>query len=216
MGRAANPELLMHEQKRQVELDLIKLEDELKAAGMTEAEIQENLDRERRQMIKAVEEGALHYDTELEKKDSHQLALDKAKEMEKFEKALGINKNNHSIGAAFDQELQASLKLERMEQRAQQEQARLEASKKAEKAQQKAEKLRAKAEKAKKKAEEKLAKLKAKQEKKKLKREKKDKKEGDDDGEGKGKKDKKSKKSVVKGEKEEDDDKITKKEGGKK
>merc|ERR1712060_693472 len=166
-------------------------EDELKAAGMNDAEIQENLDRERKQMMKAVEEGALHYDTQLEKKDSHQLALDKAKEMEKFERALGINKNAHSIGAAFDQELQASLKLERMEQRAQQEQARAEASKKAEKAQQKAEKLRAKAEKAKKKAEAKLAKLKAKQEKRKLKREKKESKENGgkkDDADGEDKK----------------------------
>merc|ERR1712187_146701 len=103
-------------------------------------------------MIKAVEEGSLHYESELEKRDSHQLAVDKEKEMAKFEKALGINRSTHAIGAAFDQELQASLKVERMEQRAQQEAARLEASKKAEKAQAKAEKLREKAEKAKQKA----------------------------------------------------------------
>merc|ERR1711972_851676 len=123
----------MHEQKRKVELDLIKLEDELRTAGMGQAEIEENLARERAQMIRAVEQGALHYETELAKKDSHQLALDKQKEMAKFEKALGINAATHSIGAAFDQELQAQLKLERMEQRAQQEAARLEAAKKAEK-----------------------------------------------------------------------------------
>merc|ERR1712228_781451 len=185
---------------------------------MGTAEIQENLDRERKQMIKAVEEGALHYDTELEKKDSHQLALDKEKEMEKFERALGINKNSHTIGQAFDQELQANLKLERMEHGAQQEQARLEAAKKAEKAQQKAEKLRAKAEKAKKKAEEKLAKLKKKQEKRRIKKEKKEKKEpkvkgedSGDDGKGKAKK-----KTNVKGEIDGDDDskKKPKKEGG--
>merc|ERR1712056_58673 len=97
--------------------------------------------------------------------------------MAKFEKALGINKNAHMIGAAFDVELQASLKLERMEQRAQQEAARLEAAKKAEKAQQKADKLREKAEKAKQKAEAKLEKLKAKQEKRRIKKEKKEKEE---------------------------------------
>merc|ERR1711957_386314 len=130
--------------------------DELKAAGMTEAEIQENLTRERKQMIQAVEDGALTYDTDLGKRDSHKLALDKEKEMKKFESALGINKGSHAVGAAFDQDLQATLKLERMEQRAQQEAARLDASKKAEKAQQKAEKLREKAESAKKKAEAKL------------------------------------------------------------
>merc|ERR1712151_831534 len=86
--KSANPELLMHEQKRKVELDLIKLEDELKAAGMGDKEIQENLARERREMLRAVEEGTLRYESELEKKDSHQLALDKEKEMEKFERAL--------------------------------------------------------------------------------------------------------------------------------
>merc|ERR1712190_385268 len=180
----------MHEQKRKVELDLIKLEDELRSAGMGQAEIEENLARERAQMIRAVEQGALHYETELAKKDSHQLALDKQKEMAKFEKALGINAATHSIGAAFDQDLQATLKLERMEQRAQQEAARLEASKKAEKAQQKAEKLREKAEKAKKKAEDKLKKLKEKQEKKKQKKDIKNKTkvEPDEDGDKKDKK----------------------------
>merc|ERR1712203_560086 len=152
-----------HEQKRKVEIDLIKLEDELKAAGMSEKEIQENLDRERKEMLRAVEEGTLHYDTDLEKRDSHQLALDKEKEMAKFEKALGINKNAHMIGAAFDVDLQAKLKVERMEQRAQQEAARLEAAKKAEKAQ--------------KKAEAKLEKLKKKQDKRRMKKEKKEKKE---------------------------------------
>merc|ERR1712151_1272586 len=192
--RAANPELLMHEQKRKVELDLMKLEDELRTAGMGQAEIEENLTRERAQMTRAVEQGALHYETALAKKDSHQLALDKQKEMAKFEKALGINAATHSIGAAFDQELQAQLKLERMEQRAQQEAARLEAAKKAEKAQQKAEKLREKAEKAKQKAEAKLAKLKAKQEKRRMKKEKKEAGEEDAAGKNKTKVEKKMKK----------------------
>merc|ERR1711879_260899 len=122
---------------------------------------------------RAVEDGYLHYETEMEKKDSHQLALDKQRELDKFEMALGIDRGAHVHGQAFDQELQATLKVERMEQRAQQEKARLEAAKKAEKARRKAEKLRAKAEKAKKKAEAKLQKLKVKQEKQKNKKDKK-------------------------------------------
>merc|ERR1712151_1024635 len=156
--------------------------------------IQENIERERKQMMQAVEDGALTYDTDLGKRDSHKLALDKEREMKKFEAALGISTNGRQVGAAFDQDLQATLKLERMEQRAQQEAARLEASKKAEKAQQKAEKLREKAEKAKQKAEAKLAKLKAKQEKRRIKKEKKEAGEDDADGKNKTKVEKKMKK----------------------
>merc|ERR1712187_185041 len=96
---------------------------------------------------------------------------EKERELARFEKALHIDKNAHIAGQAFDQELQASMKLERMAARAEQEKQRLLAAKKAEKAQKKAEKLRAKAEKAKKKAEAKLEKLKVKQEKHRIKEE---------------------------------------------
>merc|ERR1711977_498822 len=126
-------------------------------------------------MGKAVQEGSLRYDSELEKKDSHQLALEKERELARFEKALRIDRNTHVDGQAFDQETQAKLKIERMQQRAEQEQAKLIAAQKAEKAQKKAEKLREKAEKAKQKAEKKLQKLKEKQEKKRLKKEEKEK-----------------------------------------
>lgn len=59
--RKANHELLLHEQKRKVENELIKLEDELRDAGMPEEEILTNIDRERKHMLKAVEEGSLRY-----------------------------------------------------------------------------------------------------------------------------------------------------------
>mmetsp|Transcript_91511 Transcript_91511/g.232828 ORF Transcript_91511/g.232828 Transcript_91511/m.232828 type:complete len:270 (+) Transcript_91511:99-908(+) len=198
--KKANPELLLHEQKRKVEVELMKLRDELETAGMQEEEIEKNLDRERNQMLSAVEDGSLRYDSELEKKDSHALALDKEREMARFEKALGINKGGHVAGAAFDQDLQANQKLERMQQRAEQDKQRLLAGKRAEKAQEKAQKIRAKAEKAKKKAEAKLEKLKAKQEKNKIKAEQKAAK-----GEADGKKDKKEKK-----EKDDDEKKASK------
>merc|ERR1712060_784941 len=129
----------MHEQKRKVEIDLLKLEDELQAAGMKEEEIQQNIERERKNMIKAVEDGSLRYESELDKKDSHQLALEKERELARFEKALQIDKSSHIAGQAFDQELQASMKLDRMAARAEQEKQRLLAAKKAEKAQKKAE-----------------------------------------------------------------------------
>merc|ERR1711879_635893 len=167
---------------------------ELKAAGMTEGEVQTTIERERKQMLKAVEDGALRYDSELEKKDSHRLALEKEKQMEKFESALQISKTNHVTGQAFDQELQAKMRVERMQARAEQEQQRLVAAKKAEKAQRKAEKLREKADKAKRKAAEKLEKLKAKQEKQRIKEEMKASGELRAKKEKKDKKDKKEKK----------------------
>mmetsp|Transcript_581 Transcript_581/g.687 ORF Transcript_581/g.687 Transcript_581/m.687 type:complete len:216 (-) Transcript_581:4-651(-) len=166
--KKANVELLLHEQKRKVELDLLTLEEELRKAGMPEREIQESLADERKQMLVAVEKGSLRYESSIEKKDTHQLAKEKEEEMQKIEKALGISRNAVSNGQCFDQELQAKLRLERMQVRAEQEQARLLAAKKAEKAQQKAEKMRAKADKVKKKAEKKLEKLKKQAEKEKL------------------------------------------------
>mmetsp|Transcript_68043 Transcript_68043/g.148303 ORF Transcript_68043/g.148303 Transcript_68043/m.148303 type:complete len:336 (-) Transcript_68043:161-1168(-) len=169
--KKANPELLLHEQKRKVELELLKLEDELRETGAGDDEIEELVNRERKSMLSAVEDGSLRYDSELEKKDSHALALEKEKEMARFEKAFNINKEAHVPGAVFDQDLQAKEKIERMQQRAEQERLKLLAAKKAEKAEAKAEKLRKKAEKAKKKADKKLEKLRAKQEKKKQKEE---------------------------------------------
>merc|ERR1712137_1307437 len=155
--------------------------------------------REREQMIQAVTEGSLKYESEIDKKDSHQLALEKERQMARFEKALRIDRNSHVDGQAFDQDMQAKLKIDRMQQRAEQEQAKLIAAQKAEKAQKKAEKLREKAEKAKQKAEKKLQKLKEKQEKKRLKKEEKEAKkqqgEKDDDDEKKEKNEKKKKKT---------------------
>lgn len=115
--KKANPELLLHEQKRKVEIDLIKLEDELRKAGMGEEEIEKNVMHERRQMLAALDTGHLKYDSELDKKDSHQLALDKEKQLMQFENALRIDKD-HVHGKAFDQELQAQERMERMQQRA--------------------------------------------------------------------------------------------------
>merc|ERR1711920_971458 len=107
--------------------------------------------------MSAVEEGTLRYDSELDKKTSHELALEKDREMQRFEKALSINRDGHKTGEAFDQELQEKLKLERIQQRAELEQQKLVAEKKAEK---KLEKLKAKQEKKKMKAEKKAAKKK--------------------------------------------------------
>jgi len=190
--KKANEELLLHEQKRKVEIDLLKLEDELRESGMPDDQIQTNIQRERMQMMRAVEAGSLRYDTDLEKKDSHQLALDKAKELEKFGQALRIDRGSHVTGQAFDQELQANMRLERMQARAEQEKQRLESARKAEKAQKKADKLREKAEKAKKKAEAKLEKLKAKQLKAKMKQETKAKGEDGKKDKAKAKKEKKN------------------------
>jgi len=148
--KKANPELLLHDQKRKVELDLLKLEEELRTAGMGEDEIEKNIEREREQMMRAVNEGSLRYASDLDKKDTHALALEKEKQMKKFESAFSIDTSAHVSGKAFDQELQAQEKVERMQQRAELEQQRLKAACAAEKAQKKAEKLRAKAEKAKK------------------------------------------------------------------
>merc|ERR1712187_620903 len=132
--KKANPELLLHEQKRKVEIDLLKLEDELRTAGMGDKEIQENVTREREQMMRAVQDGSLRYDSQLEKKDSHQMAVEKERELARFEKALRIDKGTHKMGEAFDQDLQEKLKLDRMQQRAEHEHAKFDAAKKADKA----------------------------------------------------------------------------------
>lgn len=120
--KKANVELLLHAHKRKAELDIMKLEDELRAAGMPGDEIERAIARERKNMMEAVHEGSLRFDSVHENRGTHALAL--AKQQEKFEKALSIDKVAHVHGQAFDQDLQQQLKLERMRARAEQEQRR--------------------------------------------------------------------------------------------
>merc|ERR1711957_1149297 len=129
-------------------------EEDLRKSGLKEEEIEKNVERERTKMYKSVEAGTLKYDIAMDKKDSHQLALDKEAELARFTDAVGINRTAHVSGQAFNQELQTTLKLERMQARADQEQQRLKAATKAEK---KLAKLKEKAEKRKIKEEQKAA-----------------------------------------------------------
>ena len=122
--KKANPELILHEQKRKVELELLTLADELKSAGQDDAQIERTVSSKRQEMLRAVEDGSLRYESKLT--DTHQLALEKEKELERFEQALGIDRNQ--VGGVFDQELQARLRMERMQARAEQERQRNEAA----------------------------------------------------------------------------------------
>ena len=53
-------------------------------------------------MLSAVTDGALRYDSEIGRRSSHQLALEKEKELDKFQKALQIDRSAHVHGQAFD------------------------------------------------------------------------------------------------------------------
>lgn len=94
--RKPNHGLLLHDQMRMVEIELITLADQLREAGMGQSEIQDCLGREREQMMRAVEDGSLCYAPALEMKSTQQLAFQKEIEMEKFAQAFKIEQGSHA------------------------------------------------------------------------------------------------------------------------
>lgn len=125
--RAPSAEILEHERRRQVEVQLAELRDELEATGaLREDEIERRLDERRERLTKRAEEAAaaggggyggggalVRADA---RGETHRAAAAKLAEDAQVRKALGID-GGHVVGAAFDRDLQAARKAERQAQR---------------------------------------------------------------------------------------------------
>merc|ERR1719159_324789 len=110
-------DLLEHDAKRKVELELTVLRDQLEEDGLDdENEIEQKIAKKRKELMAAIK--IVVPDAE---GGSHQKALAKEAELDKMASALGINKDG-KVGEAFDQALQEKKKQERMKERAEREQ----------------------------------------------------------------------------------------------
>lgn len=117
--REPSKEILEHEVMRRVEVELAELRDTLEATGaLREDEIERRLDARRAELAAKAERAAssgrplARADADA-RGETHRAAAAKQAEDVQVRKALGIV-GEHVVGAAFDRDLQAHLKMERM------------------------------------------------------------------------------------------------------
>ncbi|CAG9312115.1 unnamed protein product [Blepharisma stoltei] len=91
-----NPELIEHEQKRQIEIHLINFKKALEGQGLSPEEIKERVDNARTHLYAKLHEAPL-----LNQKSSHQKVIQKNEEIAKFRDSFGI-KNDYVPGSSFD------------------------------------------------------------------------------------------------------------------
>lgn len=92
--KIANKEILQHDQKRQIQLQLVMLEDELTEIGYDDDEIRLKLEEARKSLEAASHPGpSLLHHNNVSDTQTHQIAARKEKQMETFEAALEITKD---------------------------------------------------------------------------------------------------------------------------
>lgn len=125
----ANTEILDHNRKREVEVKCLKLSVSLEDQGVPEDEIERKVSALRTSLLAklpALGAGGSSGGAGGRAGETHSDAAAKAAESAALKSALGI-KGDYQSGSAFDRELQAKLKEERMAKRAAEEEAKLEA-----------------------------------------------------------------------------------------
>eukprot|EP00252_Welwitschia_mirabilis_P008916 TRINITY_DN2117_c0_g1_i1.p1 TRINITY_DN2117_c0_g1~~TRINITY_DN2117_c0_g1_i1.p1 ORF type:complete len:519 (+),score=101.41 TRINITY_DN2117_c0_g1_i1:137-1693(+) len=130
VSRKANPEILEHDRKRQIELKLAVLEETLADQGYTESEITEKLTETRKLLEGASAKDSMTQDAadddskKISETQTHQIAARKEHKLETLKSALGIG--DIKEGEAFDKELQEQRKQERILAREERERERQE------------------------------------------------------------------------------------------
>ncbi|KAM3129500.1 hypothetical protein pb186bvf_018404 [Paramecium bursaria] len=105
--KAANPDIVLHEQKRDIEVKKLMLRDELEAKGLSEQEIEERLNSLEQKLKKLLDEGKYSLN---HIKDTHSKIIEKDKQEEKLKNAFGID--TYKPGSAFDFDTQERERLE--------------------------------------------------------------------------------------------------------
>ncbi|KAJ3150021.1 RNA-splicing factor [Geranomyces variabilis] len=121
--RKANKEILDHAKKRQIELQCAVLQDDLEARGdLSEDEIDAQVDKLRKELLGNLER--ITQDVKkLQEHQVHELAEAKEKADARAREAFGIGKD-FVAGAAFDRDLQAQIKKDKMLERQRREEER--------------------------------------------------------------------------------------------
>ncbi|CAK9221945.1 unnamed protein product [Sphagnum jensenii] len=117
VSRKANKEILEHDRKRQVELKLTELEDQLVEQGYPDEEVLERVEAFRKVLEAAAttEDGTssgMVVDAKVSSTQSHHVAAQKEKKMDTMRAALKLG--DVKEGEAFDRELQEQRKQERI------------------------------------------------------------------------------------------------------
>ncbi|KAJ3133235.1 RNA-splicing factor [Geranomyces variabilis] len=121
--RKANKEILDHAKKRQIELQCAVLQDELEARGdLSEDEIDAQVDKLRKELLGNLERMTQDV-KKLQEHQVHELAEAKEKADARAREAFGIGKD-FVAGAAFDRDLQAQIKKDKMLERQRREEER--------------------------------------------------------------------------------------------
>ncbi|KAI8903868.1 Srrm2 protein [Gorgonomyces haynaldii] len=95
--REPDPEIIEHEKKRRVEIQVLELQDQLEEEGLSENEIIEKTDALRQQLLKDLHKIVI--------RNEHQSLLDKQKMDSKLQRAFGIE-DDYVEGSAFDENFQ--------------------------------------------------------------------------------------------------------------
>ncbi len=124
-NRKPNEEILEHERKRKIELEVFKLRDELEERGVDEAEIEERvkalrarLERDAQQQQQQQSSAAAASKGGGGRGETHAVAERKRKQMDTLARALNVRPDLRE-GEAFDRELQEQRKRERIAEREQ-------------------------------------------------------------------------------------------------
>ncbi|ETV93016.1 hypothetical protein H310_12848 [Aphanomyces invadans] len=106
-----NKQILLHEKKRQVEVKVMELRDELEEQGCDDDEIEEKCAAFREKIRARMETDARRLD-DSKHASSHAKAMKKEKELAALKDAFGI-RDNYVEGTSFDVDLQEQRRLER-------------------------------------------------------------------------------------------------------
>ncbi|KAL2621849.1 hypothetical protein R1flu_002054 [Riccia fluitans] len=112
VSRKANKDILEHDRKRQIELKLTQLEDDLLEQGFFLEAVAGRVESTRKVLESFSSENDTSTSTKVPETQSHQIAAKKEKQLDVMKAALGIEEIKE--GEAFDRELQEQRKQERI------------------------------------------------------------------------------------------------------
>ncbi|KAG1684068.1 hypothetical protein DVH05_025780 [Phytophthora capsici] len=114
-----NPDILLHDQKRKVELQLLEMSLEMEDRGCDPEEIQDKVNRERERLLARLSDaGAIGQGKEKGSESSHARQKRKQEENQRMKDAFGIA-TDYVAGESFDPEMQEQRRQQRKEKREQ-------------------------------------------------------------------------------------------------
>ncbi|KAJ2366079.1 RNA-splicing factor [Coemansia sp. RSA 2607] len=108
--------IIEHERKRQIEVKCLELQDKLEEKGLSEDEIEEQVDMYRQQLLKNLDSLDASGGKAIKAFETHKIAEAKSRENKRMASALRID-DEYVEGEAFDQELQELKRQKRMLER---------------------------------------------------------------------------------------------------